>query len=67
MDRVKVLVSTHDSILLLGGWPEMEACGPDAIFLLPVRHVKVSPGHHELKPVGRVAGATTEIELESIE
>ena len=67
MNRVKVLVSTHDSILLLGGWPELEVDGPDTVWLLPVKHIKVSPGHHELKPAGRTAGATTEIELEPIE
>ena len=51
MPSFELIIDAGETLRLLGGWTELEL-EPDAVYLLPVRAVKLAPGMHVLRPHG---------------
>ncbi|HEY4690681.1 MAG TPA: hypothetical protein VIK33_15305 [Anaerolineae bacterium] len=52
-DEVEVLIGAGEALRVVSGWTEIEL-DPDAVYLAPVKAVKLAPGFHVLRPVGEL-------------
>ena len=51
METFEVVIGAGETLHITSGWTELEL-DPDAVYLLPVKVVKLVPGLHVLRPVG---------------